>query len=154
MCDCGNIRTLHTGNLRSGNTKSCGCLSAEVKRAKRISLNHSEITAVIMGYKRHAARRGLLWELTREQAEELIKAPCIYCGVAWSNVKTTKNTIVPLRYNGIDRANNDVGYIYSNVVSCCKVCNKAKLDMSLEEFKSWACRLGAMAEQWSKYIES
>lgn len=29
VCDCGNYKTLSTGALRSGNTKSCGCLHKE-----------------------------------------------------------------------------------------------------------------------------
>ena len=49
-CSCGKERVLHTSNLRSGNTRSCGCLATETKKAKRKSINHSEVTAVILGY--------------------------------------------------------------------------------------------------------
>lgn len=33
-CDCGEIARCSTGNLKSGNSKSCGCLSAEVSKRK------------------------------------------------------------------------------------------------------------------------
>lgn len=39
--------------------------------------------------------------------------------------------------NGIDRVNNDLGYINNNVVSCCKTCNLAKSSLTLIEFKNW-----------------
>lgn len=29
-CDCGEIRVLETGNIRSGNSRSCGCLNLEL----------------------------------------------------------------------------------------------------------------------------
>lgn len=150
ICDCGNVTVLHTGNLNSGNTKSCGCLATETRKAKRKSVNHSEVTAVILGYKRHALRRGYEWNLTREEVEKLIVMPCHYCGTVGSNTKITKNTIEPLKYNGIDRKNNDEGYHSDNVLPCCCVCNRAKQTMNYDEFVSW---IRAMAEQWTKYID-
>lgn len=42
LCDCGN-ETIVTGvALRSGNTKSCGCLVAELGRMKMIRYNASD----------------------------------------------------------------------------------------------------------------
>ena len=37
-------------------------------------------------------------------------------------------------YNGIDRKNNNMGYTYTNSVSCCKLCNQAKNSLSIKEF--------------------
>ncbi len=39
ICDCGTERTLLLSSLRTGNTKSCGCLLKEVARAKVLSRN-------------------------------------------------------------------------------------------------------------------
>lgn len=38
LCDCGNERDITAGNLLSGKTKSCGCLSDENRRRARIDL--------------------------------------------------------------------------------------------------------------------
>lgn len=40
-CDCGTIKTVQTGNLRNGDTKSCGCASHEAARQRFIQMNTS-----------------------------------------------------------------------------------------------------------------
>ena len=127
-----------------------GCLALETKRSKRMSENHSELTAIILNYKRHAKDRNLSWDLTRQEVAEIIKKDCYYCDNPPSNIKRTKNTIEPLRYNGIDRIDNSKGYTKDNVVPCCKQCNLAKRDLSLDEFVYWIKRVHTnMVEQWS-----
>jgi len=153
-CECGSEKVVMGSAMISGNTKSCGCLSREVRASKRISKNHSEITAIILGYKRHAERRGFKWELTRSDVEELVKKNCFYCDSKPNNVKKTKNSIRNgLVYSGIDRIDNSKNYTRENSVPCCKICNYAKSDMDLKEFQDWAIRIGqkAMAVQWSSY---
>lgn len=150
-CDCGKEKIIMGSAMTSGNTKSCGCLSNEVKKAKRISNNHSEITAIILGYKRHAEDRGFKWLLTREQVNNIIKMNCHYCGSIPNNIKKTKNSAgVGLNYSGIDRVNSKDDYTLKNCVPCCKICNYAKSNMTVDEFRKWAINLGikAMAEQW------
>ncbi len=46
-------------------------------------------------------------------------------------------------YNGIDRTDNDLGYITTNVVPCCATCNYAKKGKTVEEFFTWARRIAA-----------
>ena len=150
-CDCGKEKVVQWSLLTSGNTKSCGCLGHELRKNKRISKTHSEVTAVILGYKRHALDRGFSWSLDRRFVEELIKKNCHYCGSKPSNIKTTKNTIdTGLAYSGIDRIDSSKGYEPNNVVPCCKICNFAKSNLSLQDFHSWALKIGenAMASQW------
>lgn len=152
QCDCGNQITVLGANLRNGNTKSCGCLSKEVKLTKRLQNNRGVINHIILQYKRHAKDRGLSWELNYEQVEKLINAPCYYCGMERSNHKVTKNCKDGYDHNGIDRIDSSMGYTSDNVVSCCKICNYAKRDMEQREFILWAQRVAshtsAMAEQW------
>ena len=92
-------------------------------------------------YKRIAKGRGNEWGLTRDQARSLMRQPCHYCGVApqqiYRNSKTSNGAFV---YNGIDRADNSLGYLPENAVSCCGMCNKAKRDVPVEEFLAWIVR--------------
>ena len=151
-CDCGEKRVLHTGHLRSGNTKSCGCLATDLRKARRLSKNHSEVTAIILGYKNHAVKRGFKWFLSRSFVESIIKKSCYYCGLPPNNIKKTKNSIGDgLRYSGIDRVDPLKDYTVENTFPCCKRCNIAKNNMTLDEFYSWATRLGehARSAQWS-----
>jgi 5-methylcytosine-specific restriction endonuclease McrA len=150
LCDCGNKKILNGALIKSGNTKSCGCLAKETRKATRISLHHSEVTAVYLGYKRHARDRGYKWKLNRNDVESIIKNKCYYCGSTASNIKITKNTIIPLKYNGIDRVNNRIGYTLKNIVPCCRICNRAKGNLTKSKYIKWINKISAMAEQWGK----
>jgi len=45
--------------------------------------------------------------------------------------------IEPLKVNGVDRINSNIGYEINNVVSCCSKCNYAKHMMNKKEFLNW-----------------
>ncbi len=149
LCDCGTEKKIHGSAMVSGNTKSCGCLAIKEKSNRRISKNHSEITAIILGYKRHALDRGYYWNLSREEVISVISKNCEYCGIEPSNIKKTKNSIGDgMRYSGIDRVDSSLGYFASNVVPACKICNFAKSNMDKNQFRDWALRIGEKAAQW------
>jgi len=63
-----------------------------------------------------AENRGIAWKLTDEEAFEMMKSPCFYCGILDSDTTL----------NGIDRLNLNSEYISSETVSCCSFCNKLK----------------------------
>lgn len=146
ICECGNKKIINGSLMKSGNTKSCGCYGKQIRKSKRISDNHSEITAIILGYKRHAKDRNLEWNLSRDFVENLIKQQCFYCDSPPTNIKKTKNSIGNgLKYSGIDRINSNYNYDENNVVPCCKICNVAKRDMSIVDFYNWASNIGTKA---------
>lgn len=39
-CDCGTVKRVHGGNLRTGHTQSCGCLAQETRKTQRGPLKH------------------------------------------------------------------------------------------------------------------
>ena len=59
------------------------------------------------------------------------KSTCHYCGKSPNKPHRKCETFL---YNGLDRVDNSVGYIESNVVPCCYICNKMKGDLSTEVF--------------------
>jgi hypothetical protein len=137
-CECGKEKVLHTGNLNSGNTKSCGCYREEFRKetAKRKTLPNDggSVNQIILGYKRHAKNRGIEWKLPRDFVDQIIRKPCFYCGVFGGNLKKTKNNKDGFRHNGIDRVERERLYTEDNVVACCGTCNMAKGKMSADKF--------------------
>lgn len=79
-----------------------------------------------------AKRRGISWSLDKDEFRELTKGNCAYCGKEPQQIK--KNYGSQYLYNGIDRVDNSLGYVPSNCVSCCKICNKMKNTFTKEEF--------------------
>lgn len=123
--------------LRCGNVKSCGCIclnspnykphpDREWGRIQRIYLNNRPD-----------------FVLSLKQVQYICSLPCFYCGSPCCNelkgrryrVSTGK---VVLQYSGIDEVVHGKGHIVGNVLPCCIVCNKAKSDMSLEEWCRYA----------------
>lgn len=140
-CDCGNevvvrIYDLYKGlNNNKGGTKSCGCLDLE---RKRIEKGKASFNRVLGTYKNGAKNRGIFFGLDEQQFRKLTSDFCYYCGSKPRQIpedNANRNGIYV--YNGIDRINNDLGYVIDNCVSCCKVCNRAKLNMGQQEFLSW-----------------
>jgi len=142
-CDCGNELIVRGGNLLRS-TKSCGCLKKENSWKNFGSIKApgaSARTAVLTDYKLGAIKRNLIWVLTETEFDLLTTSSCAYCGVLPSQERKTQYHNGSFIYNGIDRVDNARGYESSNVVPCCKICNRAKDIMTREEFLTWAKRV-------------
>jgi hypothetical protein len=147
-CQCGTEKAINSSSLVTGNSQSCGCLKSErmteyntVRVVPTMQADEKFITEKYGSYMASAQKRHHDWQLTREEALALFKSDCAYCGKPPSNTFRRGNVAVP--YNGIDRVNNDKGYMADNVVACCKICNKAKNNLTLSEFHTWIKRLVA-----------
>lgn len=68
-----------------------------------------------------ADKRGLRFSLSFLAFMTFWNRPCNYCGSAIETV-------------GLDRVDSAVGYIFSNLVPCCWVCNRMKGEMSTAAF--------------------
>ena len=66
--------------------------------------------------RKKAMRQQVVFELTKDQWDTLVKGNCTYC----------LRSLPPNKYNGVDRAIPSDGYTLSNVVSCCDDCNVDK----------------------------
>lgn len=72
--------------------------------------------------------------ISKELAISLFKSNCFYCGIQPTQIFNDASFYGYCKYNGIDRIDNNVGYIENNVVSCCNTCNMAKRAMDINEF--------------------
>lgn len=137
-CICGNEVIVRSYNLKSGASKSCGCLQKEiVKKIRILPKGEGAFNNLYYSYKEHARKRNIEWNLTKKQFKILTKGNCIYCGIEPLQVNHPKRHNGDYIYNGIDRVDNNKGYIIDNCVSCCGYCNWAKKDKSQKEFLEW-----------------
>jgi len=74
-------------------------------------------------YKARIVKKGKEFKLSDDLFEHLIYSNCFYCGISYKN--TTMS---------IDRIDSNLGYIPTNVVSCCKICNTMKFDLNTDIF--------------------
>lgn len=143
LCDCGVEATVSGHDLRRGNTKSCGCLRGR-PMSGLISSNGGDsfFGRLLKKYKHNAARRGIDFDLTDEQAVEIMTKDCIYCGSGPSAISQTNwgKPTTGVR-NGIDRVDSKRGYNMLNVVPCCKACNRTKSTRDVDEFVSHCARI-------------
>jgi len=72
------------------------------------------LAQIYQKYQYYAKDTGYEFSLTIDEVKNLIYDKCYYCGA------TTKNR------HGIDRVDRSVGYVNTNVVTCCSLCNRLK----------------------------
>lgn len=72
-------------------------------------------------YKSGAKYRGHLFDLSVEEFSTFWQKDCSYCGSAITTI-------------GLDRIDSSVGYQIDNLISCCSVCNRMKLDHNEQEW--------------------
>lgn len=129
QCDCGNvIAAVSASNLRKGQ-KGCNIC------ARRLLKGEAGFNKLLGGYKAGAKKRGLAFELTKDEFRKLVTSDCAYCGNLPSSV--AKARFGDFTHNGVDRMDNDLGYVSSNVVPCCKWCNPAKQARDYNEWIAW-----------------
>ena len=77
-------------------------------------------------WKCSARRRGHAFEIVEAEFLRLVVQDCSYC--------------TRPQCGGIDRADNDIGYVPTNCVPCCTICNMMKWKLGADEFVAH-CRL-------------
>jgi len=133
-CSCGNYKEVGSGNLRSGSVQSCGCLSRSLLRGvARYNTTPDKVEkSLLKQYQKQATERGLSWELSSDQFHNLLRGNCHYCNLVPSNLEKRKN--FEFRYSGVDRVDSSDDYVVENVVSCCKLCQRMKMALPVDQF--------------------
>lgn len=147
ICKCGNERIVKRHALQKIEVKSCGCLRREsaLNRFKDLmsNLEYPSQTRHLYNHNKSTAKlRKLSFNLNLDNYRKLILSNCHYCNSLPSNTYTSKGSFISMNYNGIDRKDSSIGYEETNIVTCCKICNRAKMDMSYENFLIYIKRIG------------
>lgn len=100
----------------------------------------AHVNVVFKQYKQSALKRGYSWDLHKYQIEALIFLPCYFCG---------KEVASGFRH-GIDRLNNEKGYMVDNVVPCCRICNLMKGVQTEQMFLQHCAKIAQNAENRRK----
>lgn len=146
-CACGTEKEVNSRALRTGASTSCGCRRKEFGKMRRgrpcprRENGAGLVYQLFYKYKKQAEGRDYTFNLTEDFFSFIVRNPCWYCGHPPSiRVRYTRG-VTSLYLSGVDRVDNAHGYEVDNVVPCCGVCNRAKSDMSADDFLSWARRI-------------
>ena len=130
-CSCGEIKTVSLNKLRMKKTLSCGCYNKEMVSRRKISDSDRVKNSLIREYKISADCRKLDYSLSDDLIFSTVKKPCHYCGTTPIKPHREDSSFL---YNGLDRFDNNLGYVESNIVPCCFICNKMKGVLTKEDF--------------------
>lgn len=150
ICDCGGKKITRGYSLRRGHVKSCGCLIKEAEWLKHPKVYSGKRDAgwhfLYSQYCRNIKHRGLDMDLSFDEFKSLSEKPCFYCG---NNppARSLKRQNLTMIANGIDRVDNNLGYILDNCVSCCEWCNRAKGAYDKEYFIEQCRKVAAVARR-------
>lgn len=146
-CDCGNLKRVKGSYLLNAGVSSCGCKTSILRSlSHRKSIEDLLTNSQWCAYTASAKSRNLIFTLNKDDFRNLLFKNCTYCGVkpyaifVRSFIDGKSETVA---WNGIDRVDSTKGYTPENCVTCCKICNAAKSNLTYEEFASWVKRLTA-----------
>lgn len=151
-CDCGKLHKVTGESLRSGKSKSCGCIK-KIPPNYEVNREIAIYKSLLHSIKTRAKKKKIEFNIILDDFIFLSKQPCYYCGLLnsnfatdlavkkWQEVKNKENTYIIIKYNGLDRVDSSKGYTMDNVVPCCKYCNIAKNSMTQEEYVKFINRV-------------
>ena len=97
--------------------------------------------ALYLGYRNGAKKRGLEYRVSEKEFKRLCQQPCFYCGELPSRAFKGNNHFGSFLHNGIDRIDNNLGYVKGNMTTACWTCNRAKRNFSVKDFYSYVKRI-------------
>ncbi len=133
QCECGRTKHVQLNNVTGGHSLCCGYDPCRIPYNKNNRNIETTYNVLYGAYKKGAIDRGLSFELSKDEFKSFLGENCYYCDSEPSNIYQIKNSKtgavragVPIIYNGIDRIDNNVGYIVGNSITCCETCNRMK----------------------------
>ena len=110
---CSNLNSVRSDHLLK-NPKSCSFCTNNLQKeiADKKYLKDRKFRNRLNSIKNNAKSRNFKFNLNEDYISVLLNSNCYYCNIP--------------NANGIDRINSSIGYIKSNTVSCCSICNIMK----------------------------
>ncbi len=141
-CECGNEKEILGTSLKNGSTISCGCYMREIhKKINTKEYGEASFNMLFRRYQKDAQNKDIFFDITKDQFRTFTKQNCFYCGKEPSQIiLASENTNGEYIYNGIDRIDNNEGYVMPNLVPCCKDCNFAKRNKTVDEYREFIKR--------------
>lgn len=163
LCTCKNVVEVFGNDLVSEKTRSCGCLQKEIaiETAKKYLKNikppgMSSWKSLYLNYKNKAKKKNREFLLSLEDFINLCSKNCFYCNDPPKNYNSSKKAKDMTEEginrqwifkNGLDRIDNNEGYIVANCVPCCGICNFMKRKLTVEQFKEHITKI---SNNWTK----
>ncbi|MCM1500772.1 MAG: hypothetical protein NC124_20125 [Clostridium sp.] len=110
----------------NGETLCSKCANKRMSGVNNAKFKHG--SSRYCEYRNNAKRRNIEFQITSDEFKYLISQECYYCG--GYSIEYNKDS----RGNGIDRKDNNRGYIFDNCVPCSWVCNCMKSKMDEDNF--------------------
>ena len=123
--NCDHERTNTLQNIKAG----YGCRNCSL-----LPRGQSGLNKLFRNYKNTAKKSGRIFELTIDEFKSITSSSCHYCGSSPSSLmRCNRYDTGPkwgeYMFNGIDRMDNDLGYILTNSAPCCWRCNRTFGDL-------------------------
>lgn len=129
------------GDRFSGTQKLNTCRNCRQENAiltsKHRATPDTVYTSLYVHCKKGAQSRNITFSISLDDFKSIITKNCYYCGsepIVSGSSKRYNKTDLQIKNNGIDRFDNNIGYVLENCVPCCKICNHMKRDYSKDDF--------------------
>lgn len=126
QCQCGGRIQQPPSRVAWGQVKSCGC--------SKYKGHYKGLESLIQQIFKYYSDGNL----TIDQFKNFSSKNCYYCGSLPSNCRSRKNrdgkVLYSFSYNGLDRLDSSKPHHFDNVVPCCRLCNRLKSDLHIDDF--------------------
>lgn len=137
--DCNQHFEIMGTNIRESNICEC---------KRKLDFGESASNKLYKQYQARSKRISISFDLSYDWFVNLTSKNCFYCNEIPKMKYYTNRGNGYYLYNSLDRVDNNKGYEIDNVVPCCDMCNRAKLDYTIDEFKQWLKRIYNHNKRW------
>lgn len=139
LCECGNDSIVRSNDLRTGNTKSCGCYNLEQIAIRSITHGRSGTREYNRWRSRKRKEADTGWTIEMEDALREMYPECVVCG---SCELLATDHVIPFTKGG--------KLIPGNATILCQSCNSSKTNRDLSDLpQSWAMPIMRSALQFA-----